>query len=221
MSVGLRGWRFDEAEIFTGDGELKPLDEIPADPRERLVRLVSLIEEPCDVCYLDHGEAEVHRCNQAEIVYGEPNGEVLLCAEHEPELIYWYREAGGSELAGTVEFGDRFHEWVAAGNEAPEGYGSVEHVEEDPDGLPDLPDQQEIQERVEENFEGERIDILELAGAKDGGDGAKGDGTDADEPSEEGDDRSGEDVEGGADRLSEEALAESDVDLSTDYPSNR
>jgi len=203
VSVGLRGWRFDESEIFTDDGELRPLDDIPEDPRERLVRLVGLIEEPCDVCYLDHGEPEVHRCNQAEIVYGEPNGEVLLCAEHEPELIYWFREAGGSDHAGTVEFGDRFHEWVAAGNEAPEGYGSVEHVDEDPDGLPELPDQQEIQERVEENFEGERIDILELAGAK-GDDGN-------DEPGGDDDD----------DSLSEEAVADSGVDLSTEYPSDR
>ncbi|MFO7923096.1 MAG: hypothetical protein R6U58_05330 [Bacteroidales bacterium] len=46
MSVGLRGWRFDEEEIFTDDGELKPLDEIPEEPRERLFRLVSLVEEP-------------------------------------------------------------------------------------------------------------------------------------------------------------------------------
>ena len=192
VSVGLRGWRFDEDEIITEDGELKPLDEIPEEPRERLVRLVGLVEEPCDVCYLEHGEAAVHRCNQAEIVYGEPNGEVLLCPEHEPDLIYWCREAGGGEHAESLEFGDRFHEWVAAGNEAPEGYGSVEHVEEDPESLPDLPDQQEIQERVGQDFEGDRIDILELAG--------KGDGDDEDE-------------------LNEEAFQ--DADLSTDYPSNR
>ena len=191
VSVGLRGWRFDEDDIFTDDEELKPLDEIPEEPRERLVRLVGLLEEPCDVCYLEYGEAEVHRCNQAEIVYGEPRGEVLLCAEHEPDLIYWYREEGGSEHAGSLEFGDRFHEWVAAGNESPEGYGSVEHVEENPTELPDLPDQQEIQERVERDFEGERIDILELAGA-------------------ESDDE---------DSVTEESL--SDVDLSSDYPSNR
>jgi len=125
-------------------------------------------------------------------VYGEPNGEVLLCPEHEPEFIYWFREEGGSEHAGELEFGDRFHEWVAAGNEAPEGYASVEHVEEDPDDLPDLPDQQDIQERVEQDFEGERIDILELAGETD------------DE-----------------DELSEDDLTDSDVDLSTDYPSSR
>jgi len=191
VSVGLRGWRFDEEEIFTDDEELKPLDEIPEEPRERLVRLVGLVEEPCDVCYLEHGEDEIHRCNQAEIVYGEPKGEVLLCPEHERDLLYWFREEGGSEHAGTLEFADRFHEWVAAGNEAPEGYGSVEHVDEDPDGLPDLPDQQDIQERVEQDFDGDRIDILELAG----------------ESNDEGDE------------LDEDDLG--DIDLSTDYPSNR
>ena len=193
VSIGLRGWRFEEDEIFTDDEELKPLDEIPEDPRERLLRLVSLVEEPCDVCYLDYGEEEINRCNQAEIVYGEPEGEVLLCPEHEPDLLYWFREAGGSEHKGSVEFADRFHEWVAAGNEAPEGYGSVEHVEEDPDGLPDLPDQQEVQERLEADFEGERIDILELA---------RGEETDREE-------------------LTEEELADSDLDLSADYPSDR
>lgn len=101
VSVGLRGWRFDEEEIFTDDEELKPLDEIPEEPRERLVRLVGLVEEPCDVCYLEHGEAEVHRCNQAEIVYGEPNGEVLLCPEHEPDLIYWFREEAVASTPAT------------------------------------------------------------------------------------------------------------------------
>ena len=194
VSIGLRGWRFEEDEIFSDDGELKPLDEIPEDPRERLIRLVSLVEEPCDVCYLEYGEEEIHRCREAEIVYGEPEGEVLLCPEHEPDLIYWFREAGGSEHKGSVEFADRFHEWVAAGNESPEGYGTVEHVEEDPGGLPELPDQQEVQERIEADFDGDRIDILELAGR---------------EPRDE------------DERLTESDLADSDLDLSTDYPSDR
>ena len=200
VSVGLRGWRFDEEEIITEDGELKPLEEIPEEPRDRLVRLVALVEEPCDVCYLEHGENEIHRCREAEIVYGEPRGEVLLCPEHEPNFIYWFREAGGSEHKGTLEFGDRFHEWVAAGNEAPEGYVAVEHVDEDPEGLPDLPDQQEIQERVEAGFDGEWIDIRELAG---------------EEPEDERD-------EGDADDdISEADLQDAGVDLSTEYPSNR
>ena len=200
VSVGLRGWRFDEEEIISEDGELKPLDEIPEEPRERLVRLVALVEEPCDACYLEHGESEIHRCREAEIVYGEPRGEVLLCPEHEPDFVYWFREAGGSDHKGTMEFGDRFHEWVAAGNEAPEGYASVEHVDEDPDGLPDLPDQQEIQERVEAGFEGKRIDVRELAG--------EGSADERDEDDED-------------DGVSETDLQDAGVDLSTDYPSNR
>jgi hypothetical protein len=193
VSIGLRGWRFDEAEIFTDEGELRPLEEIPEEPRERLVRLVSLVEEPCDVCYLEYGDEEVHRCNQARIVYGEPHGEVLLCPEHEPDFIHWFREAGGSDHTGSIEFGDRFHEWVAAGNEAPEGYATVEHVDEEPEQLPDPPDQTEVQRRVEAGFDGDRIDIRALAG-EDG---------DAD------------------DRVESDDLDDADVDLSTDYPSNR
>ncbi|MFC6753394.1 hypothetical protein [Halorubrum tibetense] len=200
VSVGLRGWRFDEDEIITENGELKPLEEIPEEPRERLVRLVALVEEPCDACYLEHGEDEIHRCNQAEIVYGEPRGEVLLCPAHEPDFVYWFREAGGSEHAGTIEFGDRFHEWVAAGNEAPDGYAAIEHIDEDPDALPDLPDQQEIQRRVEEGFEGDRIDIRELAG----------EGS-ADERVNDPDDEP----------VSETDLQDAGVDLSTEYPSDR
>jgi hypothetical protein len=196
VSIGLRGWRFDEADIVSEDGVLKPLDEIPEEPRERLVRLVGLVDEPCDVCYLEHGEEAAHRCAEAAIVYGEPGGEVLLCDAHESELVYWYREAGGADYAGEQTFGDRFHEWVAAGNEAPAGYESVEHVEEDPEGLPELPDQLEVQRRMEENFEGRRIDIRALAG---------------DEPTET----------ELADSLDEETLAESDVDLSTEYPTDR
>ncbi len=193
VSVGLRGWRFDEAEIFTDEGELRPLDEIPEEPRERLVRLVSLVEEPCDVCYLEHGDEAINRCNQARVVYGEPHGEVLLCAEHESDFIYWFREAGGSDHKGTVEFGDTFHEWVAAGNGPPEGYAAVEHVDEDPDELPDPPDQTEIQRRVEAGFDGDRIDIRALAGED----------ADAD------------------DRVGTDDVDDAGVDLSTDYPSNR
>ncbi len=194
VSVGLRGWRFDEEEIFTEEGELKPLDEIPEDPRERLVRLTRLVEEPCDVCYLEYGEAEIHRCNQARIVYGEPRGEVLLCPGHDPSFVYWFHEAGGSEHKGTRALAEHFHEWAAAGNEAPEGYGAVEHVDEDPDGLPDPPDEREIQERLAEEagFERERIDIRKLAGTE--------------EPSED-------------ERVTDEDLA--DLDLSTEYPSDR
>ena len=62
VSIGLRGWRFEESEVFTDDDEFKPLDEIPEGPRERLARLTYLVEEPCDACYLVHGESELERC---------------------------------------------------------------------------------------------------------------------------------------------------------------
>lgn len=159
VSIGLRGWRFDESEIFTDEGEWKPIEEIPEDPRHRLVRLAILMERPCDACYLIHGEEEKRRCNPAEIVYGEPLEEVVLCSDHEADFLYWFREDGGNDLRGTEEFKDAFHEWFAAGNRAPEGYGGMDHVETDPENLPDLPDAQEIQEQLEEGFEGTRIDF--------------------------------------------------------------
>ncbi len=161
VSVGLRGWRFEEAEIFDEEGEFKPLAEIPEDPRQRLIRLTTLLDKPCDVCYLIHGEEEIKRCNEAAIVYGEPMGEVLLCEPHEREFLYWFQEAGGSEYKGSEELADAFHEWYAAGNSAPEGYGSVEHVDTDPAGVPEPPSPEEMEARLNEGFEPERIDIRE------------------------------------------------------------
>ncbi|MFC6726869.1 hypothetical protein ACFQE1_21330, partial [Halobium palmae] len=129
VSIGLRGWRFEEGEVFTEDGEFRPVDEMPADARERLVRLVGIVTDPCDACYLVHGGAELRRCNEAAIVYGEPGDELLLCEEHEPDFLYWFREDGGREFAGEERFRDAFHEWFAAGERAPEGYGG-RHVPE-------------------------------------------------------------------------------------------
>ncbi len=196
VSVGLRGWRFEESEIFDADGEFKPLDEIPEEPREQLVRLTKLVEEPCDACYLEYGEEELYRANQATIVYGEPMGEILLCDDHEADFLYWFREDGGSEHKGEETFADRFHEWYAAGNRAPEGYGGLEHVESNPEALPDPPGQQEVQERLEADFEGRRIDIRSYA--------SDGDGDDDLDPD---------------DRLSPDEVSDADVDLSTEYPS--
>ncbi len=159
VSIGLRGWRFEEDEVFTDDEEFKPLDEIPEDPRKRLIRLAYLVTEPCDACYLDYGEEEKHRAKQAEIVYGEPNEEVLLCADHEADFLYWFREAGGDRYRGREEFRDAFHEWYADGGRAPEGYGGMEHVETDPDEMPSPPDVTEIERRLNENFDGRRIEI--------------------------------------------------------------
>jgi hypothetical protein len=157
VSVGLRGWRFDEEELFTEDGNWHPLDELPADTRNRILRLGLLVEQPCDACYLIHGEAEKKRCTPAAIVYGEPGDEVLLCDAHEADFLYWFREAGGSELAGEERFRDEFHEWFAAGNRAPDGYGPDEHVEQAPDELPDLPSPEEAQRRLEEAVEYEEV----------------------------------------------------------------
>ena len=160
VSIGLRGWRFEESEVFTDAEEFKPLDEVPDDARKRLVRLAYLVNDPCDACYLDYGEEEVHRANEAEIVYGEPNEELLLCGDHEADFLYWYREAGGDQHRGREEFADAFHAWYADGGRAPEGYGGMEHVDTDPDELPSPPDIAEIERRLNEDFEGRRIEIL-------------------------------------------------------------
>jgi hypothetical protein len=200
VSIGLRGWRFEEDDVFTDEGEFRPLTEIPKDARHRLVRLSLIVERPCDACYLVHGDAEKERCRQAAIVYGEPLDEVLLCDVHEADFLYWFREAGGSALTGDDEFRDAFHEWFAAGGRAPEGYAGLDHVETDPDTLPDPPDAQEVQRRLEEanEFEGERIDLRE--------------GTPFERPAKlDGDDRDDEDDDGDTD-------VDVDVDLGTDYP---
>ena len=164
VSIGLRGWRFEESEVFTDEGEFRPLDDVPAEPRERLLRLSQLVTEPCDACYLDHGEADSERWREATVVYGEPRDEVLLCDRHEADFHYWYAEAGGSAYRGDPELRDEFHEWFAAGGRAPADYGGVEHVDTDPDDLPDPPTAEELQRRLEERtgFEGERLDMREF-----------------------------------------------------------
>ncbi|MFD1634375.1 hypothetical protein ACOZ4L_01435 [Haloplanus ruber] len=190
VSIGLRGWRFEESDVFTDDGEFKPLDEMPADDRDRLVRLARLVDEPCDACYLVHGEDDVSRCTPAAIVYGEPGEEVLLCADHEADFLYWYREAGGTAHRGEPTFRDEFHEWFHGGGRAPEGYGGLEHVETDRDSLPSPPDPEEINRRLNEAFDGRKIDLHEDETAE----GAESAADDAD-------------------------LDLDDVDLGTDYPS--
>ncbi|WP_435178906.1 hypothetical protein [Halorussus sp. AFM4] len=192
VSIGLRGWRFDEEEVFTEDGEFRPMDEIPKEPRKRLVRLQALVNAPCDACWLIHGDEEVHECNVAEVVYGEALGEVVLCSEHEPDFLYWFSEAGGSRFKGQQELQDEFHEWFADGGRAPEGYGGVEHVETDPEDVPEPPeaDQEALNVELPEE-ERERIDLRNM---------------DA-----EGDESSGEPIdEDDAD----------DLDLGRDYPSS-
>ena len=161
VNVGLRGWRFAEADIFTDEGLFKQLEEIPKDDRQRLLRLVSLVEKPCDACRLIHGEDEIHRARQAAVVYGEPNDEVVLCADHEADFLYWYQNDGGSEYRGSAAFDDAFEEWFDNGGRAPEGFETVEHVETDPEGLPDPPDAEELNAMLSEGYEPERIDLRE------------------------------------------------------------
>jgi hypothetical protein len=207
VSIGLRGWRFEEHEVFTQEGEFRPLTEIPEEARQRLVRLSLIVERACDACYLVHGDEEKKRCREATIVYGEPLDEVLLCDDHEADFLYWFREEGGRELTGDDEFRDAFHEWFAAGGRAPDGYAGLDHVETDPDALPEPPDPSEIQRRLEEanEFEGERIDLRE------GTEFDRGAGGAADE--EEGDERETDDED-----EDETDRAFADVDLGTDYP---
>ncbi len=164
VSIGVRGWRFDEDAVFDENGEVRPLAEMPEDTRNRLIRLTSILGEPCDACWLLHGEANIEQANQVEIVYGEPLAEVVLCADHEPDFLYWFREAGGSQHAGTATLQDRFHEWFEDGNRAPEGYAGLEHVDEAPDALPDVGGEEEleeVEEQVNELDETER-DALDL-----------------------------------------------------------
>jgi len=192
VSIGLRGWRFEESDVFTDDEEFKPLDEIPEEPRERLVRLTYLVEQPCDACYLIHGDDDIAKCAQAAIVYGEPGDEILLCAAHEADFLYWYREAGGKAHRGESTFRDRFHEWFADGGRAPEGYEGIDHVETSPEDLPTPPDPQEVQRRLNENFDGRRIDLREGWGDAEDDESDRGGDADVDLD---------------------------DVDLGTDYPS--
>ena len=172
VSIGLRGWRFEEDDLFTDDGTWRPVMEIPEEPRQRLLRLQVVIGKPCDACYLIHGEEEKQRCREAAIVYGEPLDEVLLCEAHEADFLYWFRERGGADLVGEETFRDAFHEWFDDGGRAPDGYGGLDHVEEAPGDLPDLPDPEELYDLDEDLLADERADF------DDGEAGASDDGTD-------------------------------------------
>jgi hypothetical protein len=143
VSIGLRGWRFEESDVFTPDGTVRPLDEMPPDARERVLRLSALVESPCDACWLIHGDEGIERCRAADVVYGEPMSEVVLCSVHEPDFLYWYREEGGDAYRGSEDLEDAFYEWFADGGRAPEAYEGIEHVDTDPESLPEPPDPDE------------------------------------------------------------------------------
>lgn len=161
VSIGLQGWRFEESAVFTDEGDYRPFDEMDADTRRRLVRLSVIVGAPCGACWLAYDDRERQR--EAEYVYGEPLAEVLLCATHEPDFVYWFREAGGDEHAGVDDFDDRFHEWYLDGGRAPDGYEGMEYVDEG-DALPEppTPDPEtvpELQDHLGRATAGERIDL--------------------------------------------------------------
>jgi len=152
VNIGLRGWRFDE-DVLNDEGSVRPLATMDPADRQRLLVLADRVVDPCDACWLEYGQEKVESCNVAEVIYGEPGGEVILCSVHEPDFIYWFREAGGSEYAGDVELQEAFHEWYLEGNRAPEGYEGVEHVDEDPTALPDAPDRSDAVPGLEAEIE--------------------------------------------------------------------
>lgn len=158
VSIALRGWRFDEAELFDDAGEFRPLAELDPDTRKRLVRLTAIYDQPCHGCWLVHGDENIQDCNVAEYVYGEPLAEVLLCTDHVDDFYYWYQQAGGASHRGTDRFQDEFHEWFAAGNRAPDSFGGVAHESTDPDEIPD-PDPPEPGVFSVELDEDERVEI--------------------------------------------------------------
>ncbi|USZ68569.1 hypothetical protein NGM10_02230 [Halorussus salilacus] len=203
VSIGLRGWRFEEDEVFDDDGAFKPLDEIPDDPRKRLLRLQTLVGSPCDACWLIHGDENLRECNVSEVVYGEPLSEVTLCRDHETDFLYWFLEAGGDRYKGEDELQDAFHEWFLDGGRAPEGYGGIEHVETDPDDIPEPPEADPGAHDIERpDRERERIDLRNMEVTTVGGEDDESDG--------DGDDENGRE---------ELDLDDADLDLNQEYPS--
>lgn len=150
VSIGLRGWRFEEEEVFDETGAFRPLTEMPSDTRDRIGRLMAIIGNPCDACWLIHGEEEKQRCRPAAVVYGEPLREVVLCETHEADFLYWFREAGGRDLTGKRAFQNVFHQWFADGGRAPDGYAGIEHVETEPDVVPEPMAQAELSSQEDE-----------------------------------------------------------------------
>lgn len=159
VSIGLRGWRFEEEAVFTDDGEFRDVEAMDEGVRERLSRLPDLVSSPCDACYLVHGEEDVEECEVAEVVYGEPRSEVVLCSDHERDLVYWYQECDGSGFRGMPEFQSAFYDWFQDGNRAPESFEGIEHVDTDPMDLPSPTAEDDREERWEVE---DRIDLRDV-----------------------------------------------------------
>jgi len=159
VNIGLRGWRFD-ADVLNEEGRVRPLATMAPENRQRLLVLADRVADPCDACWLAYGDDKIEECNVAEVIYGEPGGEVVLCSVHEPDFLYWFREAGGDEYAGDRGLQEAFHQWLIDGNRAPEGYEGLEHVDEDPTAIPDAPDPSAALPDFEEELD--RMDDDEL-----------------------------------------------------------
>jgi hypothetical protein len=109
VSIGLRGWRFDEEEVFTENGEYRPMDDMDEDTRTRLFRLSALVGSPCHACWLIHGDENIVMCNEMDVVYGEPLAEIGVCSEHETDFLCRTSSSNGSPTAdahrtSTVEW---------------------------------------------------------------------------------------------------------------------
>jgi len=198
VSIALRGWRFDEDDVFAEDGKLKPFEEMSDDAAERVARLPELVGSPCDACWLVQGEDDVEAASPVQVVYGEPMAEVGLCDDHEDDFVYWYREEGGDRYRGDPEFADAFHEWFLDGGRAPDWFAGVEHVDTDPEELPELPDDRRgVLDMHVPDDQKERIDLM-------AGEVLTGADADRDDEKEPASGLDGED--------------DPDVDLSRDYP---
>jgi len=153
------------------------------------------VGSPCHACWLIHGDAALEECNVARVVYGEPNAEVVTCDDHESDFLYWYRECGGSAHRGGASLQDAFHEWFETGGRAPDGCDADEHVDTDPETLPDPP----VENASCDVVLGELDETAE--GASNGGDADGTDGVTASDPAPP------EDVD-----------AQSDLDIEREYP---
>jgi hypothetical protein len=223
VSIGLHGWRFDESELFTDDDEWRSLEAMSPDTRKRLLRLQTVIGKPCDACYLIHGEADKEGCNVAEVVYGEPMDEVVLCTDHETDFLFWFRERGGQSLAGQETFRDAFHEWFDGGGRAPAGYEGIEHVAAEPEALPEPPAPEDVYDREAEllddirpEFEGEGVKKVGGRGDADDAATADSDKSNLDTNDSETNNSETNDSETSGD--TDDDLSVDDLDLDREYP---
>jgi len=165
VNIGLRGWRFDEDVVFDGDGRIRPLGAMDADARDRVLRLTERVGDPCDACWLHHGEDNVEQCNAATVIYGEPRGEVVLCDDHERDFVYWFRNEADEDLIGHPELGDAFHQWFIDGGRAPDSFPPLEHVADAPDDVPAADDVFEEMPGLEDELremDDEELDALDV-----------------------------------------------------------